>query len=127
MMGLAHGVRAYLVEDNHVIRANLEDTLKEMTTVVVTGSSGSAFVASDWLGTHEDAWDLAIVDLFLAEGSGLTVLATCRVRRATQKVVVLSNYATRDMRERCKTFGADAVFDKSTELDAFIDYCLELS
>lgn len=119
-------MRAYVVEDNDVIRANLEEALEELTAVQVVGSSGSAFAASDWLGAHDTEWDLAIVDLFLAEGSGLTVLASCRVRKASQKVIVLSNYATREMRERCRTFGADVVFDKSTELDAFIEYCLHM-
>jgi two-component system OmpR family response regulator len=42
-------------------------------------------------------------------------------------VVVLSNYATADMRKRCTQLGADAVFDKSNEIDALVDYCLALS
>ena len=29
----------------------------------------------------------------------------------------------RDSRARCETLGADAVFDKSRDLDAFIEYC----
>jgi len=41
-------------------------------------------------------------------------------------VVVLSNYATDDMRRRCAQLGADAVFDKSNEIDALVDYCLAL-
>ena len=39
-------------------------------------------------------------------------------------MVVLSNYATTDMRKRCSQLGADAVFDKSNEIDALIDYCM---
>jgi two-component system, OmpR family, response regulator len=38
--------------------------------------------------------------------------------------VVLSNHATNDMRWRCSQLGADAVFDKSTEIDALVDYCV---
>ena len=45
---------------------------------------------------------------------------------ARQKVVVLSNYATPDMRKRCAQLGADAVFDKSNEIDALVDYCVAL-
>ena len=41
-------------------------------------------------------------------------------------MVVLSNYATADMRKRCMQLGADAVFDKSNEIDALVDYCLQL-
>ena len=38
------------------------------------------------------------------------------------KRVVLTNYATLDMRSRCRALGADAVFDKSTEVDELIDW-----
>jgi two-component system, OmpR family, response regulator len=80
--------------------------------------------ARGWLSGHEAGWDLAIVDLFLKQGSGLGVLEACRSRGAGQRVVVLSNYATPDMRKRCMQLGADAVFDKSNEIDALVDYCV---
>jgi DNA-binding NarL/FixJ family response regulator len=61
----------------------------------------------------------------LKQGSGLGVLAACRNRPARQKVVVLSNYATTDIRQRCAQLGVDAVFDKSNEIDALVDFCLQ--
>ena len=39
-------------------------------------------------------------------------------------MVVLSNHATNDVRWRCAQLGADAVFDKSTEIEKLVDYCL---
>ena len=30
-----------------------------------------------------------------------------------------------DMRKRCTQLGADAVFDKSNEIDALVEYCIE--
>jgi hypothetical protein len=41
--------------------------------------------------------------------------------------VVLSNYVNADIRARCTALGADAVFDKSRELEAFFDYCNDAS
>jgi DNA-binding NarL/FixJ family response regulator len=38
-------------------------------------------------------------------------------------VVVLTNYATPDIRRRALALGADAVFDKTNELDKFLGYC----
>jgi len=67
-------------------------------------------------------WDVAVVDLFLKEGSGLGVLRGCEQRAPHQLVVILSNYATREMRAQCLALGADAVFDKSTELDNFLHF-----
>ena len=39
------------------------------------------------------------------------------------KLVVLTNYATDDMREKCLVLGATHVFDKSNDIDALILYC----
>jgi methylmalonyl-CoA mutase cobalamin-binding subunit len=39
-------------------------------------------------------------------------------------MVVLSNHLTPEMRRKCKQLGADAVFDKATEIDDLIDFCL---
>ncbi|MDM0025600.1 hypothetical protein [Variovorax saccharolyticus] len=39
-------------------------------------------------------------------------------------MVVLTNYPTEATRIACKDAGADRVFDKSTELEEFFEYCL---
>ena len=41
--------------------------------------------------------------------------------------VVLTNYATPDMRRRCAELGAHRVFDKSAELEELLAYCASLS
>jgi two-component system, OmpR family, response regulator len=113
----------YLVEDNEIVLENLIEALKEIAAVQVTGHGATQAEASRWLKLHNGEWHLAIVDLFLKEGSGLGVLAGCRNREPYQKVVVLSNYATDEIRRRAAELGADAVFDKSSELEGLFDYC----
>jgi len=120
-------LRTYIVEDNATIRENLIGTLEELASVRSMGWAETENDAKAWLASHEGQWELIIVDLFLKQGSGLGVLEACRGRAHDQRVVVLSNYATSDMRKRCAQLGADAVFDKSNEIDALVDYCLELS
>lgn len=115
--------RAYIVEDSPTIRDNLIETLKELAGVEPVGMAETEHEGKRWLARN-DGWDFAIVDLFLREGSGLNVVEAVRGRRKDQKVIVLSNHATRDVRWRCQQLGADAVFDKSTEIDALVDYCL---
>ena len=119
-------LRTYIVEDNATIRENLIGTLEELASVVSLGFSETENDARAWLGAHQAEWDLAIVDLFLKQGSGLGVLEALQKRGRGQRVIVLSNYATDDMRARCANLGADAVFDKSNEIDALVDYCLAL-
>jgi DNA-binding NarL/FixJ family response regulator len=114
----------YLVEDNQTILDNLIETLEEIASVVVIGHAATESEARRWLSLHEGQWQLAVVDMFLREGSGLGVLEGCRQREPHQKVVVLTNFATTDIRQRSIALGADAVFDKSNELDEFFAYCI---
>lgn len=117
----------YLVEDNEIVLENLIEALQEIAAVEITGHSATQAEASQWLSLHDGEWHLAIVDLFLKEGSGLGVLAGCRNRESYQKVVVLTNYATPEIRRRAADLGADAVFDKSSELDDLFAFCIEQS
>jgi hypothetical protein len=41
--------------------------------------------------------------------------------------VVLTNYATPQLRERCINLGANRVFDKSDEFEPFLQYCVRLA
>jgi two-component system OmpR family response regulator len=113
--------RTYIVEDSSTIRENLAETLKELAQVEFVGATETEHEAKRWLAGND--WDLAIIDLFLREGSGLNVLQAVRRKRPEQRILVLSNHSSRDVRWRCKQLGADAVFDKSTELEALVEYC----
>ncbi|MDM0010673.1 response regulator transcription factor [Variovorax sp. J22G73] len=119
--------KAYLVEDSPVIRENLVGFLEEVADAHVVASASTEDEAITWLRLHRDDWDLTIVDLFLKRGNGLGVIHACRNRAPHQKVIVLSNYATADMRERSQQLGADAFFDKSAELDQLVAYCEQVS
>ncbi|KQP20572.1 response regulator [Pseudorhodoferax sp. Leaf267] len=114
----------YLVEDNPTIRDAMIVTLREDFGARIVGVADTEADAARWLKRPGQAWNLAIVDLFLKQGSGLGVLSALpRDRSPCRRVVVLTNYATPAMRERCLAAGADQVFDKSTELDSFLAYC----
>ncbi len=117
--------RAYIVEDSPTIRDNLIETLQELAMVEAVGTADTEREGRLWLAQNDAYWDLAIVDLFLKEGSGLNILKACRKRRPGQKMIVLSNHATNDVRRRCAQLGADAVFDKSTEIERLVDYCVK--
>jgi DNA-binding NarL/FixJ family response regulator len=120
-------LRAYVVEDSPVIRENLIATLEEMAPVVVVGAADNEGAAIAWLQSGDNRCQLVIVDIFLKGGSGLGVLRSLTDRDDGRKVVVLSNYATPDMRRRCLELGADRVFDKSGDIDALLAYCGEIA
>ena len=122
-----HPLKTYLVEDSQVIRENLIATLEELVPLEVVGTAEDESTAVLWLKQAGLAVNLVIVDIFLKGGSGLGVLRAANALAHDYKLVVLSNYATADMRRKCLALGADRVFDKSTDIDALIDYCTELA
>lgn len=115
--------RTILAEDNQTIVDTLVPAMAELGDMEVLTVAATAREAVASLSRFSATWQLAVVDLFLKQGSGLDVLRACGSRRREQVVVVLTNYATEDMRQECRSLGADAVFDKSTELDAFFNFC----
>ena len=123
---MAH-LKTYIVEDSPVIRENLIATLEEMVPLEVIGTADDESTATHWLRRPDNLCDLVIIDIFLKSGSGLGVLQAARSTGQPCKLVVLSNYATRDMRHKCLELGADRVFDKSNEIDALILYCNRLA
>ena len=120
-------LKTYIVEDSQVIREDLIATLEELGPVEVIGTAEDESSAAQWLTKADNTCDLVIIDIFLKSGSGLGVLQAARSTGQPCKLVVLSNYATPDMRRKCLQLGADKVFDKSNEIDGLISYCARLA
>jgi DNA-binding NarL/FixJ family response regulator len=92
--------------------------------VVVQADSERGAVAALASGN----WDAVILDLQLKQGTGLGVLkALGPVRPAGAKVIVLTNYAIPQYRDRSLALGADYFFDKSREYDRVRNVLEELA
>jgi DNA-binding NarL/FixJ family response regulator len=119
-------IRCFIVEDSDVILHGLIDTLEQMLPIKVVGTSGDAKSAVAWLTAHSDQFDVVITDIFLKQGTGLDVLKHLQSMPGPFVKVVLTNYATPEVRKRCTAMGADKVFDKSSELDELIEFCAQI-
>lgn len=120
-------LRIYIVEDNPIILRNLSETLEELTDVQVVGSAADEGTAVDCMRNDTPGFDLMIIDMFLASGSGLAVLRSAQALNVQARRIVLTNYATPDIRRRCTALGADRVFDKSSQIEDLLDYCISIS
>jgi len=116
-------ISAFLVEDKPDIRRTLVEAMEEIAPLRFVGHADSETGARQWLGAHKTDWDLAIVDLFLAEGSGFGVLKDCQRRTARQKVIVLTSHSQENLLARCRELGADEVFDKSHDVEKLVSFC----
>jgi DNA-binding NarL/FixJ family response regulator len=120
-------LQTFVVEDSPVIRESLIATLEELAPIHVVGMAEEEPAAVAWLTDPAHQVDLVIVDIFLKTGSGLGVVQAASSLLPRRHVVVLSNYATREIRQKCLALGASRVFDKSNEIDALMLYCERLA
>jgi DNA-binding NarL/FixJ family response regulator len=117
-------MKVLLVEDQRELCDEIQRVLHAQPDVRIIQACATSGEALSWLARYMDAWDLALVDIFLQEGNGFDVLRACAMRSRHQKVAVLSNYTREPLRQYLRQAGADAFFDKSMELDALLAYCL---
>ena len=113
-------LRALIVEDSQAILQSLQGLLEDLELVEVVGTAAAEAEACAWMDSRTNGCDVAIIDLFLASGDGMSVLRHMQSYQRPPARIVLTNYATVDMRSRCRALGAEAVFDKSTEIEELV-------
>lgn len=121
-------LRVFLVEDSAAQCAYLTQILTAEAKVVIVGVAATEPQAVGWLDRHPDQWDIALVDLFLGEGTGVGVIGHCQNRRPEQSILVMTNHARNDhLLHHCERLGVDAVYHKATELDSLVAYCKSMA
>ena len=113
----------FMVEDEPLVQDSLRVVLGGFLGAEVVGSANTEAEAISWLQAHDDAWRLVVVDLFLQQGTGLGVLSWLAPMKNGRTVIALTNAATHANRAQCLQLGADAVFDKTEEINAFLSFC----
>ncbi len=118
-------LRAFIVEDSPIVALSLTLVLQELASIDVVGTAAEEAEAVQWLEQH--VCDLAIIDIFLRHGTGLQVLAAATAQNRGIQLIVLTDYATPEMRRRCLALGALRVFDKADDIEAMVLFCEELA
>lgn len=107
-----------IVEDSVLLRRRLVSAISEIPGTEVT-EAGTVREALDAITGKTP--EIALLDIRLPDGSGIDVLKKIRMAGLTTMAVVLTNYATRQYRDKCMSAGADFFFDKSTEFDEAVE------
>ncbi len=116
----------FLVEDTKPVRDALAQLLISRGDFEVAGVASTEAEANLWLEDNAGSWDLAIVDLILAEGTGMGVINKARRTHPNGHIVVFSDFATPGIIAHCRRLGAEAIFDKSHGLGDLVAHCLTL-
>ena len=118
-------MNVFLVDDSQAIRHRLKRMLAAVPEVNVIGEAGDSQEAIDAILNQRP--DVVLLDIHLANGSGIDVLRSLKKNRPAPAVIVLTNYPYPQYRQKCLQAGADFFFVKSTEFDQVIPALQELT
>ncbi|RQZ71184.1 response regulator transcription factor [Burkholderia sp. Bp9004] len=112
----ADALRVFLVDHAIAVRQRIALLVGAICGVVVVGEAEDGEDALMHIrGSHAD---VVIVDLRLADGSGLELIGMLSKAAPRIVTIVLTNHSAPAFREACATAGADYFFDKTAEFDA---------
>ncbi len=112
-------MRVYVVDDSPLVRERLVALLSEINGVEVIGTADNA---EDGIrGIAEEKPGVAILDIRMPSGSGISVLEAIKRTPDCPTVVMLTNYPYPQYRKKCIDAGADYFFDKSSEFHRVTD------
>ncbi len=111
-------MKVFLVEDSLLIRERMRRMLQDMDGIEIAGETGDAREAIG--GIPRVRPDVILLDIHLLGGSGIDVLRALKKREQVPVIIVLTNYAYPQYRQKCLEAGADYFFVKSTEFDRVI-------
>jgi len=107
--------KVFIVDDSPVVRERLATLLSDLPSVEIVGQAEIAFEAIS--ATRRLKPDVMLLDISMPGGSGIHVLEMVKKERPAPMVIMLTNFAHEQYRQKCLQLGADFFFDKSTEFE----------
>lgn len=118
-------LKVLIVDDSPTVIEAVRRELDAIPRVEITAVAHG----SDEAIAHADlhAFDFAVVDLQLAQGTGYHVIRHLRTKAAPTCIVVLTNHAVPALKVAAFEAGADYFLDKSKDLSALRRIVLEVT
>jgi response regulator of citrate/malate metabolism len=104
-----------LVDDALIITKRISDMLQEIEFIEDIYVASTFTQATEII--DETPPDLVLLDIHLADKSGIDLLTLLHTNYPTIKVIMVSNKASEYYRELCATIGANSFIDKSKEFE----------
>jgi DNA-binding NarL/FixJ family response regulator len=117
-------VKVLLVDDSRLVRERLAALVTELAGVEIVGQAGGVGEAIRKIQRLRP--QVVVLDISLADGTGLEVLKGIRNRRPFPRVIMLTNFTQAAYREKCLKLGAQYFFDKSAQFEQAVEVIREL-
>ena len=111
-------MKIVIIDDSEMVRTSLTDILQTSGCYKIVGHASNI---SDGLNVIlETKPDLAILDINMPGGSGISLLEHIKKNNLVSKVIMWTNYADDNFHALCMRMGADYFLDKSRDYDKLL-------
>src|SRR5262245_32785893 len=100
--------RIFIVDDSPVVRDRLNCLISDLPGNEVVGESEIAFEAVHAIRRLKP--DVVVLDISMPGGSGMYVLESVKRQRPCPTIIMLTNFASDQYRQKCQQLGADYFF-----------------
>ena len=111
--------RIFIVDDHPVVRHGLRELISAESDLEVCGEAGGESEAM--AGIEDTRPDLVLIDVSLAEGSGLGLLKRLQARDEAAKSLMVSMHDEQPLAERCIGAGASGYINKQEATEHLVE------
>jgi DNA-binding NarL/FixJ family response regulator len=108
-------MKVIIADDSRLMRDRIRETISIFSSVEIVSETENGLQTLGELYKHNP--DLAILDIRMPDRNGLEVLKEFRKNNKTTKIVILTNYAYDQYKDRAFENGADYFFSKSEDFE----------
>lgn len=108
-------MKVLIADDSRLMRERIRETISIFSSVDIVSETENGVQTLQELNKHNP--DLAILDIRMPDRNGLEILKEFRKKNKTTKIIILTNYAYDQYKDRAFENGADYFYSKSEDFD----------
>lgn len=108
-------MKVLIADDSRLMRERIRETISIFSSVEIVSETENGIQTLEELNKHSP--DLAILDIRMPDKNGLEILKEFRTKNKTTKIIILTNYAYDQYKDRAFENGADYFYSKSEDFE----------
>ena len=118
-------MRVLIADDSKMIRELLTELLHDVGGMEIVGQAEDACQACELARKLKP--DVAVLDVLMPRGSGIDVLSTIKEHDPSAIVIMFTNLANQEIRQKSIDGGANYFFNKAVDLSRFMSVLRRLA
>ncbi len=108
-------MKVLIADDSRLMRERIRETISIFSNVEIVCETENGIKTLEELNKHNP--DLAILDIRMPDKNGLEILKEFRIKNKSTRIIILTNYAYDQYKDRAFENGADYFYSKSEDFD----------